>query len=94
MTQEEFKRRIRALSEKIMAIRQEMKDLQDEYIACYPIQPGDKCVNENGTTCWLSRIVFSGCERTYPLFLINYPKKDGTRSKREEYYFGKLTKVE
>ncbi|WP_337385853.1 hypothetical protein [Prevotella sp.] len=94
MTQEEFEKRMSVLKGKEMAIQQEIRNLQDEYLVSYPIQPGDKCVNENGTTCWLSRVVFTSCYQTSPLHLINYPKMDGTRSKREEYYFNKLTKVE
>lgn len=93
MTQEEIKERLRALVNKKKVINLEIEKLQDEYIASCPLQPGDKCINEEGTTCWLSRVVFTSNIQTRPFHLINYPKKDGTRSKREEYYFGKLTKV-
>lgn len=93
MTQEEFKKRMKALIDKEMAILQEKRNLQNEYLASYPLQQGDKCINEEGTTCWLSRVVFTSNIQTRPYHLINYPKKDGNRSKREEYYFGKLTKV-
>lgn len=93
MTQEEFKKRMKALIDKEMAIQQEKRNLQNEYLASYPLQPGDKCINEVGTTCWLSRVVFTSSNQTRPYHLINYPKMDGTRSKREEYYFDKLTKV-
>lgn len=93
MTQEEFKKRMEVLSDKEKAIKNERRNLQNEYLAIYPIQPGDKCVDENGTVCWLSRLVFTSSNQTRPFCLINYPKTDGTRSKREKYYFGKLTKV-
>ena len=93
MTQEEFEKRMSVLKGKEMAIQQEIRNLQDEYLVSYPIQPGDKCINEEGTTCWLSRVVLTSSNQTRPYHLINYPKMDGTRSKREEYYFGKLTKV-
>lgn len=94
MTQEEFRKRMKALLDKETAIRKEKDNLQNEYLASYPIQPGDKCVDESGSLCWLNRTVFLGYRNTRPYYLINYPKTDGTRSKREKYYFGKLTKVE
>lgn len=94
MKQEVFKERMDALNVKLRVIENEIRELQEEYIATYPIQPGDKCINENGVTCWLSRIVFIGIYETKPSFLVNYSRKDGTRSKRDEYFFGKLTKVE
>lgn len=94
MKQEVFKERMDALNVKLRVIENEIRELQEEYIATYPIQPGDKCINENGVTCWLSRIVFIGIYETKPSFLVNYSRKDGIRSKRDEYFFGKLTKVE
>ena len=94
MTQEEFKERMNALNVKLDVIKNEIRELQKDFAATYPIQKGDKCVNENGVTCWLSRIVFIGLYATTPLLLINYSRKEGTRSKREEYYYGELTKVE
>ena len=94
MTQEEFRKRMKALLDKENAIQQEKKNLQNKYLASYPLQPGGKCINEVGITCWLNRVVFMSSSQTRPFHLINYPKKDGTRSKKEEYYFGKLTKVE
>ncbi len=94
MKQEVFKERMDALNVKLRVIENEIRELQEEYIATYPIQPGDKCINENGVTCWLSRIVFTNTYATKPSFLVNYSRKDGTRSKHDEYFGGKLTKVE
>ena len=94
MKQEVFQERMDALSVKLREVENEMRELQEEYIANYPIQPGDKCINENDTQCWLSRIVFANIYSTHPNFLVNYPKMDGTRSKQEQYVYGKLTKVE
>lgn len=94
MKQEVFEERMSALNVKLNVIKNEIRELQEDFVATYPIQPGDKCVDENGTTCWLSRIVFTSKYATEPSFLVNYSRKDGTRSKREEYFWGKLTKVE
>lgn len=94
MKQEVFQERMDALSVKPRVVENEIRELQEEYIATYPIQPGDKCIDENGKPCWLSRIVFANIYSTHPLFLVNYPKMDDTRSKQEEYVYGKLTKVE
>ena len=89
-----FIERMGALNVKLRVIENEIRELQEEYIATYPIQSGDKCINEEDVQCWLSRIVFKNINPTRPLFLVNYPKMDGNRSKQEEFYFGKLTKVE
>ena len=94
MKQEVYKERMDALNVKLRVIENEIRELQEEYIATYPIQPGDKCINENGVTCWLRRIVFTSTYATKPSFLVNYSRKDGTRSKHDEYFGGKLTKVE
>lgn len=94
MKQEVFKERMDALNVKLRVIENEIRELQEEYIATYPIQPGDKCIDVNDTPCWLSRIVFKNMYPARPLFLVNYPKMDDTRSKQEQFYFGKLTKVE
>ena len=94
MKQEVFQERMDALSVKLRVIENEIRELQEEYIATYPIQPGDKCINENDTPCWLSRIVFKNTNPARPLFLVNYSKMDDTRSKQEEFVYGELTKVE
>lgn len=93
MTKEEFEKRMSALYEKRVAITREMKNLQDEYVSNYPIKPGDKCVDEQGRICWLCRISFWNSSSTSPQILVNYTKMDGTRSKREQYAYGEVTKV-
>lgn len=45
MTKEEFEKRMSALNKKRVAITQEMRNLQDEYVSSYPIKLGDKCVD-------------------------------------------------
>ena len=94
MKQEVFQERMDALNVKLRVVENEIKELQEEYIATYPIQPGDKCINENDVQCWLSRIVFKNINPARPLFLVNYPKMDNTRSKQEEFVYGELTKIE
>ncbi len=94
MKQEIFQERMDALSVKLRVVENEIRELQEEYIATYPIQPGDKCINENDVQCWLSRIVFKNINPARPLFLVNYPKMDNTRSKQEEFVYGELTKIE
>ena len=94
MKQEVFQERMDALNVKLRVVENEIRELQEEYIATYPIQPGDKCIDENGTPCWLSRIAFVSIFYHRPLFYVNYPKKDDTRSKQENCVYDKLTKVE
>lgn len=94
MKQDVFQERMNALSVKPRVVENEIRELQEEYIATYPIQPGDKCIDENGKPCCLNRIVFLSTYSHRPLFLVNYLKKDGTRSKLKVCVYGKLTKVE
>lgn len=93
MTKQEFEKRMSALKEKHFAITQEMVQLQNEYISGYPIKIGDKCTDEQGKICWVADMRFWSAESTWMHILVNPAKKDGTRSKREEYAYGEVTKV-
>ena len=93
MTKKEFEKRMSALKEKHFAITQEMVQLQNEYISGYPVKPGDKCVDERGKICWVCGMRFWEASSTFMRILVNPAKKDGTRSKREEYAYGEVTKV-
>lgn len=90
MTQEEFEKRMSVLKDKSMAIQQEIRKLQDDYLAGYPVQPNDMCVDEKGKVCWISRMSFSKDIPERMNIMVNYQKKDGTRSKREQYLYNKL----
>lgn len=92
MTQEEFEKRMSVLKGKSVEIEREIKNLQKEYLSSYPIQPNDKCIDSEGRVCWIIRLFFAYSINVY--FKVNYQKKDGSRSKREQYYFGKVTKIE
>mgnify|MGYP006935588192 CR=1 FL=1 len=94
MTQEEFEKRMSVLKGKSVAIEREMKNLQNEYLSSYPIQPNDKCIDSEGKVYWISRFIFSYAHSINVHCLVNYQNKDGSRSKREQYYFGKITKIE
>lgn len=94
MTKQEFEKRMSALNEKRIAITQEMRKLQDEYVSNYPIKLGDKCVDEQGKICWVADMRFWSAESTWMRILVNPAKKDGTRSKREEYAYGEVTKIQ
>lgn len=84
MTQEEFKNRMKALIDKEMAIRQEKRDLQNEYLASYPLQPGDKCVDKEGKFYWVDRLLFWDTSSISPTIFAYPQKKDGTLYKRSE----------
>lgn len=94
MTKQEFEKRMSALNKKREAITQEMRNLQDEYVSSYPIKLGDKCVDEQGKICWVADMRFWSASSTMMRILVNPAKKDGTRSKREEYPYGKVTKIQ
>lgn len=92
MTQEEFEKRMSVLKGKRMAIEREIKNLQNEYLSSYPIQPNDKCIDSEGKVYWISRLIIPNSINVH--CMVNYQNKDGSRSKREQYYFGKITKIE
>lgn len=92
MTQEEFEKRMSVLKGKRMAIEREIKNLQNEYLSSYPIQPNDKCIDSEGKVYWISRLILANSINVH--CMVNYQNKDGSRSKREQYYFGKITKIE
>lgn len=85
---------MKALIDKEMAIQQEERDLQNEYLSSYPIQPNDKCIDKEGKVYWISRLIFATPHSMNVHCMVNYQNKDGLRSKREQYYFDKITKIE
>lgn len=93
MTQEEFKNRMSVLKNKSVAIEREIKNLQNEYLSSYPIQPNDKCIDSEGKVYWISRLILATPNSINVHCMVNYQNKDGSRSKREQYYFGKITKI-
>lgn len=93
MTKKEFEKRMSVLKEKHFAITQEMVQLQNKYLSGYPIKIGDKCTDEQGKICWVCDMRFWDASSTFMRILVNPAKKDGTRSKREEFAYGEVTKV-
>lgn len=93
MTKEDFRKRMSALNEKRTAITQEMVQLQNEYISSYPVKIGDKCIDEQGKICWVCDMRFWEASSTHIRILVNPAKKDGTRSRREKYAYGEITKI-
>ena len=84
MTQEEIKERLKSLVDKKNAINLEIEKLQDECLANYPIQPGDKCVDKEGRFYWVDRLLFWDTSSISPTIFAYPQKKDGTRYKRSE----------
>lgn len=84
MTQEEIKERLRALVNKKKVIDLEIEKLQDECLANYPIQPGDKCVDKEGRFYWVDRLLFWDTSSIFPTIFAYRQKKDGTFAKRSE----------
>lgn len=92
MTQEEFNKKISDIKDKMSVLRAEMHKVQEEYVKTYPIHHGDKCVDGRGKTCWFSRIYFAYSDYS-PEVKVFYPKKDGTRSLKEQNAYSEVTKV-
>ena len=84
MTQEEIKERLKSLVDKKNAINLEIEKLQDECLANYPIQPGDKCVDKEGKFYWVDRLLFWDTSSISPTIFAYRQKKDGTLHKRSE----------
>lgn len=94
MTKEDFENKMESLISERNAIENAMRQLQKDYSSSYPIKPGDKCVDSHGKECWFVKLTFFSESSTHPWAMVNYAKKDGTRSKREQYGDFPLTKVE
>lgn len=92
MTEKDFEKQMRALNEKGREIARQKYELKKQYLEEYPIQVDDKCVDRDGKVCWISNIRFLSESSTSMYFLVNYPKKNGERSNREQYAWG-VTKV-
>ena len=92
MTEKDFEKQMRALNEKEREIAHQKHELQRQYLEEYPLQVGDKCVDRDGKVCWISNIRFFSESSTSMYFLVNYPKKNGERSNREQYAW-EVTKV-
>lgn len=93
MTKKEFEKRMSALKQKQNAIKQEMVQSQNEYISSYPIKIGDKCTDEQGNICWVCGMSFWDTSSTWLRIFVNPAKNDGTRSKRREFVYGRITKI-
>ena len=87
MTREEFEKSMDELKYKEAAVRREMRVLQNKYVSEYPIHPDDKCVDIDGKVCWLVKLSFTSYDSVFEGFIVNYAKKDGTRSKQEKYVY-------
>lgn len=94
MEKEEFEKSLKVLLERKNDVEREIKELQRSYIAGHPIQPGDACKDERGKLCWLSRMYFPYVESRTPDIMVNYERKDGTRSNRDQHAYGELVKIE
>lgn len=92
MTEEDFVKQMRALNKKEIEIARQKYELKKQYLEEYPIQVDDKCVDRDGKVCWISNIRFISESDTSMYFLVNYPKKNGERSNREQYAW-EVTKV-
>lgn len=94
MTKEEFKEKMASLNEQRNAIETEMRKVQQKYVESYPIKEGDVCKDGDGCKCWFKHLKFSHVGACHAIAVVNYPKKDGTRSNRDMYVYSELTKME
>ena len=87
MTEEDFEKQMRALNKKEIEIARQKYELKKQYLEEYPIRINDK-VDCNEKACWVSNIRFTTLQSTSIYFLVSNPKKDGTRSNREQCAWG------
>lgn len=94
MTKEEFKKAMASLNVERNAIETEMRKVQQEYVDNYPIKEGDVCKDGAGRKCWFKRLKFDRVGADNAIAIVNYPKKDGTRSNRDMHVYSDLTKMD
>lgn len=94
MTKEEFKKVMDVLNAKHNIIETEMRKMQQAYIDSYPIKDGDVCKDSAGRKCWFKYLKFDRVGADNAITVVNYPKKDGTRSNRDIYVYDELAKME
>ncbi len=94
MEKEVLDQKVAELRNKIVGLQNEIRQLQQQYIAEFPIKAGDKCVDGMGTPCWFVRVYFDSNMNSHQRFKVNYPKKDGTRSGHEQNCYSDLVKCE
>lgn len=94
MEKEVLDKKVAELRSKIFELQNEIRQLQQQYIAEFPIKAGDKCVDGMGSPCWFVRVYFDGNMDSHQRFKVNYPKKDGTRSGHEQNCYSNLVKCE
>lgn len=94
MEKEQFEKSLVALLEQRNTVEKEIHELQRKYIVEHPIQAGDACRDEHGKLCWLSRMFFPCVTSRKPDVMVNYERKDGTRSNRDQHAYGDLVKLD
>ena len=94
MTKEQFNQVMGNYANVLAKVKASMAKAQQSFIEDYPIKDGDKCVDGNGRECWFKRIQFDDITSCTPLIYVNYPKKDGVRSNRDQHCFVGITKIE
>lgn len=94
MKKEEFEKAMASLNVKRNSIEEEMRKAQQEFMDSYPIKEGDVCKDETGRKCWFNYLRFDSVNTANPTKVVNYPKKDGTRSNRDILVYGELTKMD
>jgi hypothetical protein len=94
MEKEVLDKKVKELHDKIFELQRQIKQLQSQYIAEFPIKAGDKCVDGKRSPCWFVRVYFDSNMNSLQYFKVNYPKKDGTRSGHEQNCYSDLVKCE
>lgn len=94
MNKEQFTIVMDALVKQHESLESDMRKAQKAFIDEYPIKEGDKCVDGDGKVCWIKRIQFNSVTSKTPDFVVNYAKKDGTRSNRDLHAYSGVAKIE
>lgn len=93
MSKEEMIHLIEEKQQQLNTIRDEIQNIQKKYCEEYSLQPGDECLDARGNKCWFVKLDFYGSTSFIYQPVVNYPKKDGTKSKRNCAVYKEVTKV-
>ena len=94
MNKKQFTQVMNALVKQHASLEADMRKAQQAFCEEYPIKEGDKCVDGDGKECWFKCLRFDSVTSRTPHVIVNYPKKDGSRSNRDLHAYTGVTKIE
>lgn len=98
MSQEELYKRQSEIKEQIREANKQLMLINQQIIEKYPFKPGDKICAKVRTSpfgdnvvekeAWIVNVQLNDYGDYYVTLTVNYPRKDGSRSERQNYIHG------